>query len=203
MVARAKTPAFSCFWMRRSLVPPSYEAQSLNDEKTSAEFILDSKAFLSSWSERTSSHYTTAGERQRLHRTCQHADGSRARSHGCATTSQHERAPVPYAPVRLRWPHPSVLDLLVQQAMAPCDPNLATALSSSGRPCVLRPLNGRKAAVLRSYEVEDAIRRCSWPREKPGQEHARGGVSVLPEPALTLGFQVRTGTGCHRGCLVI
>ena len=38
------------------------------------------------------------------------------------------RALVPHAPVSLQWPHSSVMDLLMQQALAPYDPNLASVL---------------------------------------------------------------------------
>ena len=69
--------------------------------------------------------------------------------------SSFERNPVLCAPIRLHWPHASVMDMIMQQALAPNDPNLNAVLR--GRHPSSIPLLGTR---LSPSALADAINSC-------------------------------------------
>jgi hypothetical protein len=76
---------------------------------------------------------------------------------------------VPYAPVQFKWPHTAVLDLIVQQAMGPHDPNLEALESAAGfmgYPCIRPP---QSSTAMRMDAAAWAIDPCRKVQSSEGK----------------------------------
>ncbi|GAX81270.1 hypothetical protein CEUSTIGMA_g8702.t1 [Chlamydomonas eustigma] len=176
---------------KRPRFPPEYAAVCLQHPCTEKATSTDKVHLLEFWARHglDSRNPSLLIAEDAKHETC-----SVTRNHADTHNSKianilSERAPIPYAPLILKWPHPAVLDLLVQQAQTPFDPCLSMC-SVSQRPDfhILRALDNeqRVAAEVLSLVEECSVSSKKGQQEKPEQDSY---VTRLEAALVTLGHE--------------
>jgi hypothetical protein len=148
---------------KRPRFPPEYVALSLDDACTLEAPCFNKPDLLGLWGRyglKTRKYSITATEDVKNEKGYENRSGIHSRDSSCAELMS-ERTPVHYAPFILKWPHPAVLDFLVQQAHTPFDPCL-NSCSLLGMPSLNVPGRALEDEIV-AARVLSLVQECFIP----------------------------------------